>query len=432
MSRPTRLSCLRALVWGSLLLALPALPSHALADDGPYVPVPTQSAAIVRDSTANLVYVSEPALDAVLVLNEKTMRLARVVKVAHTPTALALDTRRHRLYVAGDPAGIVGVYDTRTYAPIHIFPVGGHPAGLTLVAQGTQLLITDARSGALEQLSVLAKKESQPVQLFTVGPNAEPIVLFAPPTAWVGGTTAIWARGFAPNESITVSWGITQLTRVTANWAGIVTATIAVPRGASLGRHLVILQGTQSTISESGLLTVVPAPPAPKPAHVAPPAVKPSVPLGVLVRRLMTPSVTVPVPPFIAQHLPTGHPATPTGQVAASPKGHAATPASKGHPAASPPHAAHAAATPAHQAGKAAKAAKAAKTAAAPSTSTVRIPIAVPEAALLLIVLWRVSRIVRRLLRKLFGGRKRKKAKGGKGGKGGSSGAADGPQSKAA
>lgn len=253
---------------------------------------PAQSSAMTQVSSSGHIYIIQPVSNSVFI-RARNMSLLSVLAVPATPSALAADPLRRRVYVASDAAGMISVIDDRTYRVIHIYAVGGHPRGLALLDQGRTLLVSDGVSGDMEQFSPLAAA-SKPRELLTIGPAAASTVELTPRPAAMGGHVLAWARGFSPGEPVEVfwvSWGARPLARVRANPAGIVTIPFQAPSGISLGQHLVILYGQWSTTSESTLLDVIHAPPTPKIAHRAMPPRPPS-----LLQRLLAPSITLPLP----------------------------------------------------------------------------------------------------------------------------------------
>ncbi len=282
----------------SLLLAL-LIPAVAHAQGGG---ASSESGAAAQDVTVGRTYLAQPISNAIFVLASGSMELLHILRVPASPVGLVVDARHHLLYVAADNAGVISVYDDRTYRLTRRYGVGGHPAGLVLARGGQQLLMTDDVDGSLRALG-LSRSYHPPTQLFTLGPSPVPAALLAPRSAWSGGEALAWGQGFTPGEPVTLSWGVQPIAHDVANAVGIAMVRFRVPRKTDLGDHLVILQGSRSSKSESGLLGVVPAPPAPPPARHHKRAMTRS--KTSLLQMVLGPSVTIP----LALHLPGSHPA---------------------------------------------------------------------------------------------------------------------------
>jgi len=281
----------------ALFLSTLGAPSLAHAQGEPPAGV---SGAVAQDVTVDRTYLAQPSSNAVFVLASGSMELLHILRVPSSPAGLVVDARHHLLYVAADNAGVISVYDDRTYRLARRYGVGGHPAGLSLAGQGQRLLITDDADGSLRALA-LSGSYQPPAQLFTLGSPTMPLAILAPRSAWSGGEALAWGQGFTPGEPVTLSWGVQQVAHDVANAVGIAMVQFRVPRGTDLGDHLVILQGARSGKSESGLLRVVPAPPAPPPArHDKRSVTRPKVSL---LQMALGPSVTIPLA------LPGSHPA---------------------------------------------------------------------------------------------------------------------------
>ncbi len=287
-----------ALVLMLLLLALSA-PSRAHAQGGG---ASSESGAAAQDVTVGRTYLAQPISNAIFVLASGSMELLHILRVPASPAGLVVDARHHLLYVAADNAGVISVYDDRTYRLTRRYGVGGHPAGLVLAGRGQQLLMTDDVDGSLRALG-LSGSYHPPTQLFTLGPSPLPEALLAPRSAWSGGEALAWGQGFTPGEPVTLSWGVQPVAHDVANAVGIAMVRFRVPRKTDLGDHLVILQGSRSSKSESGLLGVVPVPPAPPSARHHKRAMTRS--KTSLLQMVLGPSVTVP----LALPLPGSHPA---------------------------------------------------------------------------------------------------------------------------
>ncbi|MCA1598067.1 MAG: hypothetical protein LC769_03430 [Chloroflexi bacterium] len=262
----------------------------------------SESGAAAQDVTVGRTYLAQPISNAIFVLASGSMELLHILRVPASPAGLVVDARHHLLYVAADNAGVISVYDDRTYRLTRRYGVGGHPAGLVLAGRGQQLLMTDDVDGSLRALG-LSGSYHPPTQLFTLGPSPLPEALLAPRSAWSGGEALAWGQGFTPGEPLTLSWGVQPIAHDVANAVGIAMVRFRVPRKTDLGDHLVILQGSRSSKSESGLLGVVPAPPAPPSARHHKRAMTRS--KTSLLQMVLGPSVTVP----LALPLPGSHPA---------------------------------------------------------------------------------------------------------------------------
>lgn len=232
-----------------LALWLSACSSGAVAVAGP-----AQSGAIVQDTKTGLVFIAVPVGNSVMVLATAGMSMKAVLKVPPTPSALSLDPHLNRLYVSSDAAGVISVFDSRTFRLLEQRTIGGHPGGLALTAYGKILMVTDSVSGAVLRMTA-EPKLGYPAQSATLGPDALP--LLAPSTLPSGASTLIWGRGFQANEAVDVYWGVNLLKRVLADSAGIVTTNVTVPKASDLGLHLLILIGQSSTHSASALVSVV-------------------------------------------------------------------------------------------------------------------------------------------------------------------------------
>jgi hypothetical protein len=285
---PSLPACLGAAFLVLLLIAGDPPPSYA---DG--VSPGQQSGAIVQDTATGHVYIAQPVSNSLFVLTAKGTHLVTILRVPPSPTAIAVDTEHHLVYVASDPSGMVSVFDSRTFHVVHIYPLGGHPDGLTLLERGKTLLISDGVSGSIQQLAINADAD-QAKQVFAIGPAAAPVVLFAPATVYAKQRALVWARGFRSREPIEIDWGVQPLAETRANEVGIVTAHIVVPAQVDLGTHLVIVNGKWSTISESGLLNVVRAPVV----HKLKRAVKK--PTASPLLALLAQTVAIPIPPFLS------------------------------------------------------------------------------------------------------------------------------------
>jgi len=277
------------------LLAL-LIPAVAHAQGGG---ASSESGAAAQDVTVGRTYLAQPISNAIFVLASGSMELLHILRVPASPAGLVVDARHHLLYVAADNAGVISVYDDRTYRLTRRYGVGGHPAGLVLAGRGQQLLMTDDVDGSLRALG-LSGSYHPPTQLFTLGPSPLPEALLAPRSAWSGGEALAWGQGFTPGEPVTLSWGVQPIAHDVANAVGIAMVRFRVPRKTDLGDHLVILQGSRSSKSESGLLGVVSAPPSARHHKRAMTRSKTS-----LLQMVLGPSVTVP----LALPLPGSHPA---------------------------------------------------------------------------------------------------------------------------
>lgn len=115
-----------------LLLAL-LVPSVAHAQGG----APAgESGAAAQDVAVGRTYLAQPISNAIFVLASRSRELLYILRVPSSPAGLAVDARHHLLYVAADNAGVISVYDDRTYRLTRRYGVGGHPAGLVLAGGG--------------------------------------------------------------------------------------------------------------------------------------------------------------------------------------------------------------------------------------------------------------------------------------------------------
>ena len=219
-----------ALVLMLLLLALSA-PSRAHAQGGG---ASSESGAAAQDVTVGRTYLAQPISNAIFVLASGSMELLHILRVPASPAGLVVDARHHLLYVAADNAGVISVYDDRTYRLTRRYGVGGHPAGLVLAGRGQQLLMTDDVDGSLRALG-LSGSYHPPTQLFTLGPSPVPEALLAPRSAWSGGEALAWGQGFTPGEPVTLSWGVQPIAHDVANAVGIAMVRFRVPRKTDLG-----------------------------------------------------------------------------------------------------------------------------------------------------------------------------------------------------
>lgn len=372
----------------SLALVLALAMTLAAGAVAPAQAAGPQSGAIASDSASNHLYIAQPRSNAVFVLAAKDMRLLTVLDVPPTPAAIAVDPARGRVYVASDDAGMITAFDDRTFALLHIYAVGGHPSGLTLVDRGKTLLIGDSMSGATQRLAVLSPK-GRLRQVFTAGGDGSSLLLLAPSTVWSGQQARVWARGFSPGEPVGVYWGWQPLVSAVANAAGIVKATFEVPRHVARDTHLIILNGRWSKVSASGLIHVIAAPRAPTIHH------KRHMIRTSLLQQVMAPAVTVPVPAAVVRlyaqlthhTTPAPAPARSSGSVHRQAR---VAPVRHGQPASAPHHAARVAPP------------------AAVSGARVRVPVVLiaPEGLILLLL------VVRKMLRRRKRSSKVEKGKG--------------------
>ncbi len=138
----------------------------------------SQGSAVAQDVAVGRTYLAQPLSNAIFVLASGSMELLSVLRVPASPTGLVVDTRRHLLYVSADKAGVISVYDDRTYRLARRYGVGGHPAGLALARQGQQLLMTDDSDGSLRALT-LSGSYQLPSQLFVLSSSTMPLALLA-------------------------------------------------------------------------------------------------------------------------------------------------------------------------------------------------------------------------------------------------------------
>jgi len=252
-----------------------------------------QSGAIALDPTLGVTYLAQPVSNTVFVLSSKDSSLLGVLDTPPSPTGLAVDSRKHLLYVSSDRTGVVTVFNEKTRRVIRTLAIGGHPAGLSLMNKGQALLVTDSESGTIQELPLGAKGGS-PIELLNVGPGADSSAMLSPSSAPKGTHVLAWGRGFAPGEAVEAYWGLTPLVRARANGTGMVRAHFIVPRRAPLGQQLIVLIGQHTTHSESTLLTVIKTPPPPKRIPVKAPPPKP------LLQRLLGPKLMLVVPTAVA------------------------------------------------------------------------------------------------------------------------------------
>ena len=106
-------------------------------------------------ATADRVYVSNGHTDTVAVLDAVTGKLLRTVSLSPTPllgalkgalpVGLAHSPVQHRLYVALAGLNAVAVVDTRTLKVLGFIPAGWHPSALQLNAAGNRLYVLNAK-----------------------------------------------------------------------------------------------------------------------------------------------------------------------------------------------------------------------------------------------------------------------------------------------
>src|SRR5581483_9916442 len=119
------------LSWIVVLVSSMAIGGRVAAERAP----DDRSGAVIEDVSLGKIFMAQPIANAVLVLRTGNMSLLDALSVAPAPSALALDGRRQRLYVASDAAGVISVYDARTNHLLQRRTIGGRPGGLALSHQ---------------------------------------------------------------------------------------------------------------------------------------------------------------------------------------------------------------------------------------------------------------------------------------------------------
>lgn len=252
-------------------------------------PTRLQGGAITVDPTLNVLYLAQPMSNSVFVLSADGSTVLGVLRVAPSPTGLAVDSRAHLLYVSSDRAGVITVFNESTRHVARVLSIGGRPAGLILDEKGRRLLVTDGSSGTIRGIALTAK-HPRPTPILDLGPGADRSPILVPTSAPIGARVVVWGRGFAPGERVEAYWGLTPLIGTRADDVGIVLTHFPVPRHVHLGKQLIVLIGRHTTHSESALLTVIKPPPPPKPKPVVKPVPKP------LLQRLLAPRLVLVVP----------------------------------------------------------------------------------------------------------------------------------------
>ncbi|WP_419880060.1 YncE family protein, partial [Hydrogenophaga borbori] len=78
----------------------------------------------------------------VLVLDAQTGRQLHSIPTAAGPMGILLDSARQRLYVTEREAGVVGVYDSNSYAPLQTVSLPTHPNSLALDPRGNVVYVS--------------------------------------------------------------------------------------------------------------------------------------------------------------------------------------------------------------------------------------------------------------------------------------------------
>lgn len=122
---------------------------------------------VVVDPADHRLYVTQPELDRVSVVDPATHDVVTTVPVGPRPTGIAIDSQRRRLYVANSGSTTVSVIDLATGVVVHVDMLA-HPVGVAVDARGDAYVshsdgtvkVIDAGSGSVSAtIPVGAKPE---------------------------------------------------------------------------------------------------------------------------------------------------------------------------------------------------------------------------------------------------------------------------------
>ena len=238
----------------------------------PTVPAAASSGEIVLSNASHTgVYVAKPAAQSLLLLRN-TGAVMAAQSLDGVPTALALDPRRGLLYVALQGSGGIDVLNAASLrrvltlhavAAARLTAVPGHAAlYLMAAATGHTLYLSYDRHGAvhISDLTVRAQHRAavrrrtaamRRAHAARMQPLANDLhvavhVLSAKRPRRMSWMATFWASGFAPGESVAVSWGAHNQGTVTADRYGLVGGSLPVVTGAGATAHSVGLYGLSS------------------------------------------------------------------------------------------------------------------------------------------------------------------------------------------
>lgn len=246
----------------------------------------TAGEIVLAGARPNTVYVAQPQAQSLLLLRGGTVMASQ--NLAGSPGALALDPRRGLLYVALKGSGEIDIFQGATLNPVlalhavattRLSAVPGRDA-LYLTDPSTRhtLYLTYTKRGAVHIADLTApvlRKEAQRraarrravarARALTAQRNALHVTVHVvtpsgrrAPATWRG---TFWAPGFAPDETVAVSWGAHNQGTVQADRFGIVGGSLPLVTGTA-GAYSVGLYG----LTSHHYLAQAVSPPAPN-AH---------------------------------------------------------------------------------------------------------------------------------------------------------------------
>jgi YVTN family beta-propeller protein len=135
----SRLHTNRPGVLGAVILALGLTGPPASAAPG-LTPQPTSSSPIAITPDDRLVWAVNPENDSVSVFavaGDTNVKVAEI-PVGVEPQCVAVNARRHKVYVTNAVSGTVSVIRTKTMAVVRTITVGADPFGCALTRRGTR------------------------------------------------------------------------------------------------------------------------------------------------------------------------------------------------------------------------------------------------------------------------------------------------------
>ena len=174
---------------------------------GEFFPGLDQPGALVYDGGKGEVFVAEPYLDAVLVLDDTSDRILATVPVGLYPAGLAYDPRLGEVFVANEGSNTTSVISDANDTVVATVPVGLGPDGVAYDPQAREVFVANGASG---DVSVIADSNDSVVETIPVGAGPDGV-------AYDNGTGALYV---ANERASTVS--------VLSGAPARVTATIAV------------------------------------------------------------------------------------------------------------------------------------------------------------------------------------------------------------
>lgn len=113
---------------------------------------------VVVDPATRTVYGSSMgALGVVTVFDATTNTVSGTIPVGAYPTAIALDSETHELYVSNSLSDSISVIDGRTNAVSHVIPVGDSPQAVTVDAGRDAVYVAHTGSGGLAVVNASTK-----------------------------------------------------------------------------------------------------------------------------------------------------------------------------------------------------------------------------------------------------------------------------------